>query len=251
MPTKTGGEKLVKSLFFDDTQIPLGDQVHYDWVTNLFLCGLAWTMVWAWSINGNGLLVYGAILLHLMQCCETFNCDTMKYLKGIKSMSQVRAHINGLKQTAPYVGYRIMCYHWRRGKNTKKKVPSFRASDEFHYDVWTDTSPDITEIEHVKNLKLIRLNFTKNFKFSPEASFRLSQQAKVFFSVNNKDKLMDRTIEKEISGFSKKIVVYNDKFGSMPWYANKGILYIMAGLSLSWLQRAIFIKCSTRINFEL
>lgn len=70
---------------------------------------------------------------------------------------------------APYIGYRIMCYHWRRGKNTKKKVPSHRAIEEFNYDIWTDTSPDISKIEAVNNLKLIRMNFRKSFKFSPEA----------------------------------------------------------------------------------
>jgi len=63
-----------------------------------------------------------------------------------------------------------------RRKTRRKRVNTYRYSEQYIVNQWQDKSPPVSSIDFLKTILLTRLRTEKNFEFSPQAWARYEGQ---------------------------------------------------------------------------
>ena len=149
--------------------------------------------------------------------------------------------------------FKIVCYHYKRmGKNNRKKVVTHRAEQKFNFSMWTDTSPESQSLSFINNLKIVRMKFYVQYKFSPQAKSRYATEGNVFYSINKRDQEQSFTKIKQVKGFKKSFLAFTNEENKKPWYCSSFNLFLLSLLTIAQVQRITFLRNSTKVtyNFE-
>ena len=71
--------------------------------------------------------------------------------------------------------------------------------------------------------------------FSPNVSKRLKEEQEVFIAENNKDTHYDFEFFVDIPGSEGHTLVYEEKLGGKPWYADNKIRCLLDVVILGWI----------------
>mmetsp|Transcript_38683 Transcript_38683/g.28555 ORF Transcript_38683/g.28555 Transcript_38683/m.28555 type:complete len:104 (+) Transcript_38683:567-878(+) len=102
-------------------------------------------------------------------------------------------------------------------------------------------SPDSKSLEYVYQFKLTRLRFYKQFTFTTRASASYEVQKALFLRLNIMDTHYDYYTTETVDGFRENVLLYNNKIGDFPWYADSTVYLLLTMVMMSWLQRIKFI----------
>ena len=86
-------------------------------------------------------------------------------------------------------------------------------------------------------------------EFTEKGKSNYSARKARFISSNKKDTHYDFSENRYIVGMDSKTLIYNEKKGSLPWYARSGCFYFLSFFFIGFIQRIIFVKSSQRIEF--
>ena len=169
----------------------------------------------------------------------TFHIQNYHYELRTRRVAETHRDSNGNTHTT----YRTETY-WER-------VNTHRASGDFLYTQWADTSPNPQCLEYVKQFHLTRLRMYKHFDFTSVASVSYAYQEALFIRMHHTDVHYDFHTTQTVPGFRENILLYNDREGNFPWYVKSGVYAFLTLIMLGWIQRIFFIKNSKRVTYNL
>lgn len=102
-------------------------------------------------------------------------CKTNSFLRNLTLGENIFSEINENRNNPPVITFHVQNYHYktkttrRNGKthHERVRVNTHSATEHFRYSEWIDTSPDASAVEYVKGQKLVRLDFSSSFNFTP------------------------------------------------------------------------------------
>merc|ERR1719329_1136530 len=121
------------------------------------------------------------------------------------------------------------------GKN-RNRVNTHYVEEQFKYTGWVDRSPPSSTIDFLKFFTLTRLKIDEIVEMAPQVKARYEAEKSAFIDEHkNKDKLYNFTFFTDVPFTEEHTLVYEEKMGGKPWYADNSIRILLDIFVLGWI----------------
>lgn len=134
---------------------------------------------------------------------------TLGFLNNVKPFTLYQQTYDNMVKSAPLFRFHIECYHYEtrrssKGRTTRVRVTTHRASQEYHPRGWVDESGALGEIIDDKDYIFLKCN--PRFYFgNPQAESSMKQAYNNFLMHNTRDAYQDKSNNFIIPGFEEEI----------------------------------------------
>lgn len=108
----------------------------------------------------------------------------------------------------------------KKGRTRKVRVDTHDAAQDFQIIGCVDRSPPASTIDFLKFFNIIRLEIDEVVEMAPDVKSRYADAKSAFIYDNNKDNRYEYTLLTDVPFTLEHTLVYQEKLGSKPWYAN-------------------------------
>ena len=201
------------------------------------------------------LIAFG--FLYLMYWIDIFCINTtFKMLRNRSSISSLHQKLVDMKlKGTPSITWNMVCYHYEtrtravtttdsdgrtstRYETYEERVNTWYGSESFHFDTWTDMSPDTLNIE---DHRYIRWKMEKTFNFADDYTQHCYHHQKSTFEESNKWRDTHYNFEEtfHIDGFVERMISSSD--GTFPWQMSVKV-YLVTCIFLFELAYSAWLK---------
>lgn len=191
---------------------------------------------------------------------------TFKSLFSRKSTSSVLNTLQKLQNTAPQISFSVRCYHTEtnsieehytdaegnsgtRMTTETVDVQTFKETEEFLFQEWTDSSSDISALLPF-DIVLVKLNSKVDFG-DQQTREAFEHQKKCLENRNrHRDDKMDISVDMKVPGFRKQLLAVHN-CANPPWFLSLPVYFLSVITLTNWPFRCFVLSKCAKVNFQL